>query len=62
MYLCTWWWAQGNACFIFFFLRILPKSIANGEILQVVVFSIIFGIAMVMVAEKITNSMLTFAN
>jgi len=40
----------------------IAKSIANGEILQVVVFSIIFGIAMVMVAEKYRKPMLTFAN
>ncbi|MEI8007594.1 MAG: cation:dicarboxylase symporter family transporter [Bacteroidota bacterium] len=39
----------------------IAKSIAGAEILQIVVFSILFGIAMVMVAEKYRMPMLTFA-
>jgi len=39
----------------------IAKSIVNAEILQIVVFSILFGIAMVLVAEKYRTPMLTFA-
>jgi proton glutamate symport protein len=39
----------------------IAKSIAGAEILQIVVFSILFGIAMVLVAEKYRMPMLTFA-
>jgi proton glutamate symport protein len=40
----------------------IAKSIAGAEILQIVVFSILFGIAMVMVAEKYRRPLLTFAH
>ena len=40
----------------------IAKSIAGAEILQIVVFSILFGIAMVMVAEKYRKPMLSFAH
>jgi proton glutamate symport protein len=40
----------------------IAKAITNAEILQIVVFSILFGIAIVMVAEKYRKPMLTFAH
>lgn len=39
----------------------IAKSIANGEVLQVVVFSILFGIAMTMVGEAYRRPLLNFA-
>lgn len=38
----------------------LAKSIAEGQVLQIVVFSILFGIAVAMVAEKYRSPMLRF--
>lgn len=38
----------------------IAKSIADGNILQVVIFSVLFGVAMVFVKEKFRNNMLEF--
>ena len=39
----------------------IAKSIAEGQVLQIVVFSILFGIALAMVGEKMRKPMLSFA-
>jgi len=39
----------------------IAKSVAEGQVLQIVVFSILFGIAVAMVKEKFRNPMLRFA-
>jgi proton glutamate symport protein len=39
----------------------IAKSIADGQVLQIVVFSIIFGIAVAMVSEKYRNPILRFS-
>lgn len=40
----------------------IAKSIAEGQVLQIVIFSILFGIGLSMVDEKFRNPMLTFSD
>ncbi|MFN4121850.1 MAG: dicarboxylate/amino acid:cation symporter [Flavobacteriales bacterium] len=50
-----------NQIILHIFPENIAKSIYEGEVLQIVVFSIIFGIALAMVAEKYRRPMVDFA-